>query len=381
MKVLLFNHAFFFLSETFIYKQVTGIPADVHADLLAYEILNENHFPLSNRKIQVRRRKNVADRIVTAIRKRIFNVHYRFSVSSEQEVKHLLKTERYDVIHAHFGFNALLMYPLAKALNIPLVITFHGLDASPEWLKKKQYREKLQAMLDYASAIIVVSPHMKDTLGLHDKLSKTHLIPCGVDPTEFAPEAHASDNGRITFLHSGRLVSKKGVPDLVRVFSALSHKYASIYLTIIGDGPELDNCRLLAKEARAGSIRLLGAKPHYEVKRAMADSDIFVLNSRVGASGDMEGMPVSLLEAMSMQLAVVSTRHAGIPEAIDDGNNGLLVNEKDNDALGAAFEKLIVSEEFRKRLGVEARRTVVNRFTMKQTNQKIAAVYRSVAAR
>ena len=113
----------------------------------------------------------------------------------------------------------------------------------------------------------------------------------------------------------------------------------------------------------------------------MADSDIFVLNSRVGASGDMEGMPVSLLEAMSMQLAVVSTRHAGIPEAIDDGNNGLLVNEKDNDALGAAFEKLIVSEEFRKRLGVEARRTVVNRFTMKQTNQKIAAVYRSVAAR
>ena len=82
MKVLLFNHAFFLLSETFIYKQVTGIPADVQADLLAFDILNENHFPLSNRKIQVSRRKNVADRIITAIRKRIFNVHYRFSVLS-----------------------------------------------------------------------------------------------------------------------------------------------------------------------------------------------------------------------------------------------------------------------------------------------------------
>ena len=110
----------------------------------------------------------------------------------------------------------------------------------------------------------------------------------------------------------------------------------------------------------------------------MSEADVFVLNSRVGKDGDMEGLPVSLLEAMSMQLAVISTRHAGIPQAIKNGKDGLLIDEKDNNALLAGLEKLINDAGLRKRLGEAARQTVISRFTDADTNKKIAAVYRGV---
>jgi colanic acid/amylovoran biosynthesis glycosyltransferase len=380
MKVLMFNRAFFYVSETFIYKQVVGIPADIETDLLAFEITNENVFPAPNKKYKVKRTANTADRILTAIRKNIFQVRYRFSVFAHFAVKKILTRTRYDLVHAHFGFNALLMYPLAKKMKIPLVVTFHGIDASPEMLSEKQYKKRIKRMIDYASAVIIVSPHMKETLDLSNHAAKVHLIPCGADPAEFDVTRRSNQTGFITILHSGRLVSKKGVPDLIRIFSLLSHQYRNIRLFIVGDGPELELSRQLSDDARSDSIQFFGSRPHDEVKKFMADADIFVLNSRVGDDGDMEGVPVSLLEAMSMRLGVISTRHAGIPYVITDNVNGLLIDEKDHIALTSALEKLITDADLRKRLGESARQTVIDRFTIEQTNHKIEEVYRKVAA-
>ena len=147
---------------------------------------------------------------------------------------------------------------------------------------------------------------------------------------------------------------------------------------MIGDGPEAEQCKRSAHGAAKGSIQFLGVRSHDEVRKYMSEADVFVLNSRVGKDGDMEGLPVSLLEAMSMQLAVISTRHAGIPQAITNGKDGLLIDEKDNNALLAGLEKLINDAGLRKRLGEAARQTVISRFTDADTNKKIAAVYRGV---
>lgn len=380
MKVLIFNRAFFYVSETFIYKQVVGIPADIETDLLAFEITNENGFPAPNKKYKVKRTANTTDRILTAIRKNIFQVKYKFSVFAHFAVKKILSQTPYDLVHAHFGFNALLIYPLAKKLKIPLVVTFHGIDASPEMLSEKQYKKRITRMIGYASAVIIVSPHMKETLSLSDHAAKVHLIPCGADPAEFDAARQSNKTGFITILHSGRLVSKKGVPDLIRIFSLLSHQYRNIRLFIVGDGPELELSRQLSDDARSDSIQFFGSRPHDEVKKFMADADIFVLNSRVGDNGDMEGVPVSLLEAMSMRLGVISTRHAGIPYVITDNVNGLLIDEKDHIALTSALEKLITDADLRKRLGESARQTVIDRFTIRETNRKIEEVYRKIAA-
>ena len=89
---------------------------------------------------------------------------------------------------------------------------------------------------------------------------------------------------------------------------------------------------------------------------------------------------MSLLEAMSMRLAVVSTLHVGIPYAITNEVDGILVNESDNIALSAALTRLITNEQLRVQLGESARRTVVNKFTLKETVQKIADVYRATVS-
>jgi glycosyltransferase involved in cell wall biosynthesis len=379
MKVLMFNRAFFYISETFIYKQVTGVPADIELELLGFEIANEDLFPVKNKKYSVKRIANNADRIFIAIRKNIFRIHYRLGLFAHYTIKKILQQTKYDLVHVHFGFNALLIYPLLKRLRIPLVVTFHGVDASPEMLREKEYKRRIKKMLEYASSIIIVSPHMKETLELAGHNEKINVIPCGVDPEEFNVSRRSQSPEFITILHSGRLVSKKGVSDLIRVFSLLSHRHRNIRLYIIGDGPELERCKQLADDARADSIQFFGAKPHEEVKRFMEEADVFVLNSRVGDKGDMEGLPVSLLEAMSMQLAIITSRHAGIPEAIIDNVNGLLVDEKDNIGLTTAIEQLISDKDLRKRLGEAARQTVMNKFTSDGTNKRIAEVYKRVA--
>lgn len=376
MNVLMFNHTFFNISETFIYKQVTGVPGDINVDLLAFKIENEKLFPLRNRKYKVERVANGTDKILIAIRKHIFGVRYKLGFFAHRAVKRILKQRKYDVVHAHFGFNALLIYPLVKLFNIPLVITFHGVDASPERLKQKEYKRRIAKMLDYASAIIIVSPHMKKTLDLDRHADKVFVIPCGVDPFEFDVADTTPEREFVTVLHSGRLVSKKGVPDLIRVFSLLSHRYRNIRLFIVGDGPELELCEQLADDARADSIQFFGARSHEEVKTFMENADIFVLNSRMGEKGDMEGLPVSLLEAMSMQLAVLSSRHAGIPHAVTNEVDGLLIDEKDNIAMTSGLEKLVTDAGLRKSFGAAARQTVLSRFTMDETNKKIAEIYR-----
>lgn len=379
MKVLMFNHAFFHISETFIYKQVTEMPPDVNIELLGFDFPHGHIFPLTNKKYRIKKSENAIDRALNVFRKRVLNIRYNFSLFTTISVRKILQESKPDVVHAQFGFNALQIFPLVKQLNIPLVVTFHGLDASPHYLNRKDYKTRIEKVLEYASGVIIVSPHMKDTLGLARYGAKTHLIPCGVDPNEFYPRETLANRNTINILHSGRLVSKKGVPDLVKVFSDLSTRMPDIRLNVIGDGPELGAIQQLAQDTRA--VKFYGSQPHEEVKKFMLDADIFVLNSRVGDSGDMEGLPVSLLEAMSMGKAVVSTRHAGIPEAVTDGVNGLLVNEKDNASLSAAIEKLIINPALRKQLGEAARHTVLNKFTIKQANKKIDGVYRKASSK
>ncbi|MBL7699003.1 MAG: glycosyltransferase [Chitinophagaceae bacterium] len=378
MKALIFNRAFFYISETFIYQQVKGMPSDVEIELLGFDFANEDVFPLSNKKIRIKRSANIIDRIVSAISKRVFGVKPGLGFFSANKLKEMLRQSDIDLIHAHFGFNALIIYPVAKALNIPLVITFHGLDASPEYLSNKKYRNGIKEVIAYASGIIIVSPHMNDTLQLKAFAGKTYLISCGVNANEFQRAARPVAPQVINILHSGRLVPKKGVPDLIRVFIVLHKKHPHLHLHIIGDGPELELCRHTAQQGEPDSITFYGSKPHGDVKKIMTEADIFVLNSRTSESGDMEGLPVSVLEAMSMRIPVVSTRHAGIPYVIKHGVNGLLADERNNDQLSELLEKVIVDAGLRSQLGEEGRRTVLENFTWEKINRRISEVYRQI---
>lgn len=376
--ILIFHRSFFEISETFVYEQITSLSRSHKVSLLAYYYPNSDKFPLSNDKHQIKVYKNFADKLLSRIAERFSFGNTLMSLFNKSITKSLIRKEKYEVIHAHFGTNAVAILPVAKALNIPLIPTFHGIDASPAMLKNIQYSKHLPELFEYARKIVIVSPHMIDTLDLETYIDKVELIACGVDFNLFTRNGQrpSTSDGIIRILHSGRLVEKKGVPDLIRVFTSLCQKYDNIRLVIIGGGAETSICeQLIETSGLQAKIFLLGTMPHADVIKYMNDSDIFVLNAKTSKHGDMEGTPVSIQEAMSMELPVISTYHAGIPQVIVDQECGLLVEENDSRGLSAALETLINNETLRFSLGQRARERIISNFSIDIYRQRIAKLF------
>jgi len=371
---ILYYHAHFFSgSETFIYQQ--AINPHIHASLLAKRYINSSGLPL-DAFTKLNFRRTWWDGLVSNLLF-IFGVDQYYQHRSISILTKLISSQSIDVLHAQFGFNAIRILPVAKALQIPLVVSFHGLDAS-KLLRKRSYRNGVKKVFNYASAIVICNPAMVDALPLtHKQKDKVVWIPYGIDTQKFSGIVHqAHSNPQL--LHVGRLVEKKGVPDLIRAFSKITLQNVKPILHLVGTGPQENICRTLVKElALEDQVQFHGWKSPEEVKQLMQLCDLFILNSRIALDGDSEGLPVGLLEAMAMGMPVISTRHAGIPLAIDDGVNGILVSEHDTDALTQAIKVLLTNEEKRHSIAVAARKKIEERFTIQQMHEKLYEIYSS----
>jgi colanic acid/amylovoran biosynthesis glycosyltransferase len=378
-RVVVYNVAFFKLSETFIYRQIKGISGQFLVSLLGFTFQNEKFFKISMAEKLKIPPISLLDKIITRLFRKVLKRKSKFSFFNTLFINSVLRRKDVCVIHAHYGGNGIRIMNLAKRNRIPLIVSFHGKDASAT-LKKESYKKQLPVLFDYASAIIVSSPHMIETLNLGNVIDKVHIIPYGVDTVDFQPEIvpRLMKDG-ISILHAGRIVPKKGVPDVITVFAALKTKYPDLQLHILGDGQERKHCEVLvSKNNLGGSVFFYGAQPQPIVKDLMRACDIFVLNSRTDDSGDMEGLPNTILEAMSLEKAVVATYHAGIPQAIRSGINGLLVPERDNAQLTIAFEKLITDAPLRELLGKNARQTILQDFTIEKMQERLCDVLSAV---
>ena len=377
-RILVYNDSFFPTSQTFIYYQVQSLSEKYDVELLGKQFLNPHGYEIDSYKTyEIGLPKNIFERAVSKIYREIFKSPLYLNPRSYVQLREIFKKNRYSAIHAHFGYNALNILRHAKKYRIPLVVTFHGYDASM-MLSDENYKNRLPELFDYASAIILVSRHMIETLNLERWLDKVKIIPCTVDPDEFEVRDKTSSN-KIKILHSGRLTDKKGVPDLIRVFKNLRQKYDTIELHIVGDGKKLEECKeLVQKYNLEKSVFFYGAVTHDEVKKFMSTADIFVLNSRVGDNGDMEGTPVTLMEAMCSKVPVISTRHAGIPDVIEDGVDGLLVDERDNEGLEDALSTFIENPDMRQTCSENARNTVLQEYTVDRMKGKLQQVFQNI---
>ncbi|HET9054918.1 MAG TPA: glycosyltransferase family 4 protein, partial [Cyclobacteriaceae bacterium] len=237
---------------------------------------------------------------------------------------------------------------------------------------------------DYASAIIVCNPGMLDALPLDEAhRKKAHWVPYGIDIQEFS-SGDALPGGQASFniLHVGRLVEKKGVPDLIRAFARAKKEAAQMTLHIVGAGREEDQCRALVKEFGLQSgVVFHGWKSPGEVKELMQQCDLFVLNSRVDSKGDTEGLPNGLLEAMAMGKPALSTLHAGIPLAIENEVSGILVDERDTDALSRQMVRLYRNRALGETMGKAARVKVESQFTIEHMHENLRNIYMQVAGK
>ncbi len=231
-------------------------------------------------------------------------------------------------------------------------MTMHG---STEFYDVSAFR--LPEKVRDARFVACVSDFTRSQLMLHteeEHWPKLALVRCGVDPQAFGAVARDGASGALRVLVVGRLVSGKGYSLLLEALADVVARGRDVTLEIVGEGPAGEALRARARALGvAERVQWLGAVGQDEIRRHYEEADAFCLPSFA------EGVPVVLMEAMAMQLPVVATRIAGIPELIDDGVSGLLVAPARAGELADALDQLAASPELRGQLGRAGREAVM----------------------
>jgi teichuronic acid biosynthesis glycosyltransferase TuaC len=279
-----------------------------------------------------------------------------------------------NVIHAHgplpCGHAAAL---LARELNIPFIVTVHGLDAfstnQVRGLAGKWCQRVSRMTYHAACQVVCVSDKVRDQVLRGAAAVNATVVYNGVDPQMFAP-AIGDDGGSTVILSVGTLIPIKGHELLLRAFAALHQRFPEISCEIVGEGPEQSRLSALAVSLKLGEkVRFLGRNSHQQVAEAMRRCALFALPSRY------EGLGCVYLEAMSAGKAVIGCRGQGIEEVIEHGVNGWLVEPDDLDALTGALSVLLPDLELRRRIGAAARQTILRGFTLAYQAERLAAIY------
>lgn len=282
-----------------------------------------------------------------------------FSSNSIEE--NLLKSWRkhnVKVILAEYGPAGVEVMHLCRKANIPLIVHFHGFDAYRNDVLN-HYGEKYKELFEIATNIIVVSHDMYDQvqkLGCHE--DKIRLLPYGVDTELFSSRKEFSEPNR--FIACGRFVHKKAPMKTIEAFAKVNKLYPQTELVFIGDGELLDECIALTESlGLQNNIKFLGILTPEQVSEEMNKSSLFVQHSMRTDDNDSEGTPLSVLEAASSELAVVSTKHAGIKEVIENGKSGYLVEEGDVQEMANRMIEVYSDENLRNKFGVNAREKIL----------------------
>ena len=288
-----------------------------------------------------------------------------------------MKARRLAHLHVHFGGAVASVGMLtAAAWRIPYSLTVHGpeelLDVSGYHL-----REKIAA----ASFVFCISDFCRSQLFQLSPPSEWHkfqVIRLGVDPVMLSPHsrsttsgtfavASATDPRTLDVLCVARLVPAKGHRILLEALRILHDRDVPLRLTLIGGGPELAPLQqLVSRHGLDDVVTFTSALSHAQTLMHLRRADIFALASFA------EGIPVALMEAMSLGLPCVSTSIAGIPELIRSGIDGLLVPPANAPALADALEALTHDANLRKNLGYSARQRIISQYNL-PLNQELLA--------
>ncbi|WP_375259578.1 glycosyltransferase [Citreimonas sp.] len=286
-----------------------------------------------------------------------------------------LRDQRVEAILAEFGTQALVVAKLGNDLGIPVFSYWRGTDASRA-LRSRQRVRSYRLMMPRLAGIFSVSQFLLDNLAAHGvRHPNAHVVPSGVDVRRFAP----AEKVRGSCLAVGRMVEKKAPQVTLRAFAAAAQGREA-HLTFIGDGPLLDPCRALAAELGvADRVTFTGALPHDSVREHLMRTEIFLQHSVTAKDGNTEGLPTAIQEALACGCITLSTRHAGIPEAVEHGVNGLLVDEWDEAGFAAQLGELLDTAD-RSAMTRAARQTAETRFDNAALIARVEAVMRDTVA-
>ncbi len=276
----------------------------------------------------------------------------------------LLREHQPALAHVYYGHKAAKYLAMLRRWGGPCVVSFHGLDVTAG-VYKPEHGATLADVFAHARLVLGRSESLLERLAeLGCPREKLRLNRASI-PLEHIPRAirRPPPDGAWVFLQACRLISKKGLATTLRAFAEVARAEPGARLILAGDGPLAGELQVLVAELDLGGrVRLAGWCSQEELFRLYGEAHIFLHPSETTASGDQEGVPNSLLEAMASGLPVIGTRHGGIPEAVTDRVDGFLVPERSPESLAVAMLNLTRNPDLLEQLSTRAPLSVEGKF-------------------
>jgi glycosyltransferase involved in cell wall biosynthesis len=287
------------------------------------------------------------------------------------------------LVHAHFGVTALTALPLARRLRVPMIATFHGYDATvtDAFLAGSHYRARVylkerKTLQRETTQFVAVSEFIRQQMlsqGFPEDKVLVHYI--GVDTDFFRPAGKPQREAAVLFV--ARLTEKKACAHLVQAMSEVQCVVPDVELIVIGDGQLRESLEHLAKNSLR-KFSFLGTQPPEVVREWMNRAAVFCVPSIRAASGDAEGFGMVFAEAQAMGLPVASYASGGVPEAVQNGETGLLAAEGDWRSLAGHILELLQNKNLWRQMNAAGPRRVRTLFDLAAQTRKLEDIYRRV---
>ena len=407
MKIAFIVNQFPALSETFILNQITGLldrghevdiyaysprnDPGVHADVERYNLLKRTYYMT----IYASMPRNKIYRLIKGIGRIAIDLHKKpmavlnslnllkfgkdaASLRILYQITPFLDKGPYDIVHCHFGpiGHLGIILKAVGAVHGQIVTTFRGYDISSYVEKKGEHI--YDTLFEKGDLFLCVSEQIKDMLiklGCDERKIVVHRS--GVQLTKFHSRLRKpKSDGKLRLLTIARLVEKKGVQYGIQAVAKVLKSHPDIEYKIAGDGHLKNNLQRLIEELKVfDNVKLLGWQHQEQIIESLQEADILLAPSVTSQSGDREGIPGAIVEALAWGLPVLSTRHSGIPEVIQDGESGFLVPERDTEALAEKLEYLIEHPELWPEMGRKGRKYVEEHYDIDKLNDRLAEIY------
>ncbi len=301
------------------------------------------------------------------------------------ECLNALRAVNPSLLHAHFAPDACEALPIVANLGIPLIVTFHGYDATltDEALQTtrhgRRYLRRRASLRDRASLFIAVSNFIGKQVERQgypaDRITVHHI---GVDLQKFVPPVNPARGPQVLFV--ARLVEKKGGALLIKAMELVQQSFPDAELVIIGDGPEREALEAAAKQSLR-KYQFLGRQKPAVVIEWMQKASVFCVPSVTASDGDAEGLPMVLAEAQACGMPVVSFSSGGTGEAVLHNETGFLVPEGDWKKLSEFILLLLKNPDTRDRFSHAGRERAEQKFDLRKQTPKLEQIYEGVISR
>lgn len=374
-RVLVYRDHLLPLSETFVVNQTLGLES-FDAFLVGSKPGPPPHIALPKERL----------RLINpgGPRGHLREILFKFFGMIPADILEWCRCLRPVLVHAHFGPDGTLAMPVAQRLGVPLIVSYHGSDATVKdeyawgsYVGHRLYRLRRTRLAHTARAFVTPSRFVKSMAVARQGIpeEKIVVIPHGIDVDQFRPGPDPK-YGRILFV--GRLVELKGLHHLIEAVSRIRESFPQVRLVVVGDGPDRAFYQSLAERKLGRACTFLGAQPHQRVREEMQKAYVFSMPSISMPNGEAESFGMVFLEAQACGVPVVAYAVGGIPEVVAHGKTGFLADEGNVTALADYLKTFLENPDLRDAAGRAGRLWVETRFDRRRQNHELENLYRRV---